>query len=139
MKPQRPCADAAMRADLQTRSPLGLGVCAADEKADFLQDSYSESGAIRPPRTQEPGLLHTGPTLGFNVSADQFRDDDSIDVLPLVEAVFPGSRLTRRRTRDEHAALWLRLTRRAEARRDSETLATTRLEHLRRRHDGNTP
>ena len=47
-----------------------------------------------------------------------------------VMAVFPGSRLWRRRTPDEHARFWDGLTRQADARKRAETIGTATLERL---------
>lgn len=123
MKPELRCAELSAA---QCDTPKGGGVCSTDGESVFHPDSYSKSGADRLPRTQDPSALHTLNTLG----SEQMQ----IDPLALVGAVFPGARLTRRRTSEEHAALWLRLTRRAEARRQSESLATARLEQLLRNH-----
>jgi len=65
------------------------------------------------------------------VTADAYAD--------AVMAVFPGSRLRRRRTPDEHAALWRRLTRDADTRKHGEALATARLGQLQADHRGGKP
>ena len=65
------------------------------------------------------------------MSAEIVTADGYVDA---VMAVFPASRLTRRRTPDEHAALWRQLTWDDAARTHGEALARARLEQLGRRH-----
>jgi hypothetical protein len=55
------------------------------------------------------------------------------DLWDLVDDVFPGVRLTGRRTPEEFAKFWAELTRRADARARAETIAAVRIEQLRLR------
>jgi hypothetical protein len=61
------------------------------------------------------------------------RDENAArvsDLWDLVDGVFPGSRLTARRTPEEFTRFWAELTRRADARARAETIAAARLEQL---------
>jgi hypothetical protein len=65
------------------------------------------------------------------------RDEDAARVSDLwdqVDSVFPGARLTARRTPGGFKCFWDELTRQADARRRAETIATAQLEQWRRRH-----
>jgi hypothetical protein len=61
------------------------------------------------------------------------RDEDAARVSDLwdaVDDVFPGSRLTARRTPEQFARFWNELTRQADARKRAETIGTATLERL---------
>jgi hypothetical protein len=64
---------------------------------------------------------------------------DGDGILSRVEAVFPGARMTRRRTHEQHAQLWVELTRHTDARRRGELLAAGALGRLIRRHTRDVP